>query len=58
MNTPTIRLGADRLVADHSLVPGSRWGLVTNYTGVTSDLTPLGTRTFGNGVTLLRYAMA
>lgn len=26
--------------------------------GVTADLTPLGTRTFGNGVTLLRYAMA
>ncbi|MCF2707160.1 DUF1343 domain-containing protein [Arcanobacterium haemolyticum] len=33
-----IELGIDRLVADSTLIPGSRWGLVTNFTGVTSDL--------------------
>lgn len=53
MNTPTIRLGADRLVADHSLVPGSRWGLVTNYTGVTSDLTPTSVALVDGGAPLV-----
>lgn len=36
--TATFRLGVDRLVEDLGLIPGRRWGLVTNYTGVTSDL--------------------
>lgn len=34
----SISLGIDQVIADHSLIPGSRWGLITNYTGVTSDL--------------------
>lgn len=34
----TVLTGADRLVADPTLVAGRRWGLVTNYTGVTADL--------------------
>lgn len=39
MHEPAVRLGIDRLLEDHTLVPGQRWGLVTNYTGVTSDIT-------------------
>lgn len=35
---PAVRTGADRLVADPTLVGGSRWGLVTNDTAVTADL--------------------
>lgn len=35
---PTVRTGADRLVADPTLVAGTRWGLVTNDTAVTADL--------------------
>lgn len=38
MPRPTVQLGIDRLLADHGLVVGQRWGLITNYTGVTSDL--------------------
>jgi len=35
---PVVRTGADRLVADPTLVGGTRWGLVTNDTAVTADL--------------------
>ena len=38
MPMPSVQLGVDRLLADHGLVAGERWGLITNYTGVTSDL--------------------
>lgn len=31
-------LGIDHLLAQPSVVPGGRWGLITNYTGVTGDL--------------------
>jgi len=37
-STPRVRLGVDRLLRDFSLVPGHRWGLITNNTGVTSEL--------------------
>ncbi|SDL18133.1 exo-beta-N-acetylmuramidase NamZ family protein [Tessaracoccus oleiagri] len=35
---PSVQLGIDRLLCDHGLVAGERWGLITNYTGVTSEL--------------------
>lgn len=35
-----VKLGADRLLEGQVTIPGSRWGLVTNYTGVTSSLIP------------------
>ncbi len=35
---PSVQLGVDRLLGDHGLVAGERWGLITNYTGVTSEL--------------------
>lgn len=35
---PAVQLGVDRLLGDHGLVAGERWGLITNYTGVTSGL--------------------
>lgn len=36
----TVALGIDRLCGDHSLVPGSRWGLLTNVSATTADVVP------------------
>lgn len=36
--SPSVQLGVDRVLAEPGLVLGGRWGLVTNYTGVTSAL--------------------
>ncbi|MGV8847681.1 exo-beta-N-acetylmuramidase NamZ family protein [Tessaracoccus sp.] len=33
-----LQLGVDRLLTNFDLVPGRRWGLITNNTGVTSEL--------------------
>ncbi len=33
-----VQLGVDRLLQNFDLVPGQRWGLITNHTGVTSEL--------------------
>ncbi|ADD42431.1 exo-beta-N-acetylmuramidase NamZ family protein [Stackebrandtia nassauensis] len=49
-STPVTRTGTDRLRADPSLVPGSRIGLVTNYTGVTADLDTTVTALLAAGV--------
>ena len=38
MSERRVIMGIDRLLADWSLAPGDRWGLITNYTGVTGDL--------------------
>lgn len=40
MSTQSVRTGAQRVVEDVTLVPGARWGLLTNYTGVLPDLEP------------------
>ena len=45
--------GADRLVSAPHLVGGRRWGLVTNYTGVTSDLRLTSTALHGAGAPLV-----
>ncbi|MGO1487410.1 MAG: exo-beta-N-acetylmuramidase NamZ family protein [Arachnia sp.] len=37
-STPPVLLGVDLLLRDFSLVKGHRWGLITNNTGVTSEL--------------------
>ncbi|QTX04081.1 exo-beta-N-acetylmuramidase NamZ family protein [Agromyces archimandritae] len=33
-----VRTGLERLLADPDLVPGRRWGMLTNYTATTTDL--------------------
>ncbi|WP_099333118.1 exo-beta-N-acetylmuramidase NamZ family protein [Actinomyces minihominis] len=33
-----VRTGAERLLADPTLIPGRRWGLITNYTAVLPNL--------------------
>lgn len=38
MRGERVQLGIDRVLADPSLLPGSRIGLVTNFTGVSADL--------------------
>lgn len=48
-----VRLGVDRLRSDPLLVPASHWGLVTNYTGVTSDLTLSSRALLGTGLAAL-----
>lgn len=45
----TVRTGLDRLVDDPSLVPGVRWGLLTNYTAVTADLRTAVRALYGTG---------
>ncbi|SEA33271.1 Uncharacterized conserved protein YbbC, DUF1343 family [Bowdeniella nasicola] len=49
----TVCLGIDRLLADPSLIPGSRWGLITNFTGVTADLTLSSKALVGAGAPLV-----
>ncbi|SDT09177.1 exo-beta-N-acetylmuramidase NamZ family protein [Microlunatus soli] len=49
-----VRTGADRVASDPALLgdPGRRYGLLTNYTGVLSDLTPTGVGLLRAGVRL------
>lgn len=48
----TVMTGADHLVANPALIHHEKWGIVTNYTGVTSDLTLTATALKGAGAPL------
>lgn len=49
----TTTLGIDRLLGDFDMVPGQRWGLITNYTGVTSTLEGSARALLGAGAPLV-----
>lgn len=51
--SPSVRLGVDKLLDDPNLIPGSNWGLITNYTGVTSDMRLSSTALAGSGLAAL-----
>lgn len=33
-----VKIGAERLLENPGLVPGQRWGLITNYTAILANL--------------------